>query len=141
MSNNRLITVVCGVVAAAGLTGAGAALAQAATPDSTTTATSSPTSTSAPDRGGYPFSSHGPSRDTAVTGTELTKVRAAVTSKVSSVTVSSVRQDPDGSYDVFGTKAGAPVMLEVSKDLKTVSTGPQRPESPRQDDEGASTTL
>jgi len=46
---------------------------------------------------------------------------AAVKAKDSAVTVTSVRMDPDGSYDVFGTKAGANVMLEVSKDLKEVT--------------------
>ena len=58
--------------------------------------------------------------------TELSNVRAAVTAKDSAVTVTKVRKDPDGSYDVFGTKAGSPVMLEVSKDLKTITTGPGR---------------
>lgn len=38
------------------------------------------------------------------------------------MTVASVRKDPDGSYDVMATKAGADVMLEVSKDLKTITT-------------------
>ena len=38
--------------------------------------------------------------------------------KDSSVSVQGVRQDQDGSYDVFGTKNGSPVMLEVSKDLE-----------------------
>ena len=56
-----------------------------------------------------------------MTGAELTKVKDAVKAKDSSVSVQSVRQDPDGSYDVFGTKDGSPVMLEVSKDLKTIT--------------------
>ena len=59
---------------------------------------------------------------TAVTGAELTKVTAAVKAKDSAVTVTSVRKDEDGSYDVLGTKAGSPVMLEVSKDLKAITT-------------------
>ena len=63
---------------------------------------------------------------TPVTGTELTKVKAAVKAKDSAVTVTEVRKDPDGSYDVFGTKSGSPVTLEVSKDLKTITTGPGR---------------
>ena len=46
---------------------------------------------------------------------------AAVKANDSTVTVTSVRMDPDGSYDVFGTKAGTNVMLEVSKDLKTIT--------------------
>jgi thioesterase domain-containing protein len=32
-----------------------------------------------------------------------------------------VRKDPDGSYDVFGTKAGASVAFEVSADLQTIT--------------------
>lgn len=58
---------------------------------------------------------------TAVTGDELAKVTAAVKAKDSTITVSDVQKDPDGSYDVHGTKAGANVMLEVSSDLKTIT--------------------
>jgi hypothetical protein len=61
----------------------------------------------------------GGSNDTPVTGAELAKVTAAMKAKDSSVTVSSVRKDPDGSYDVLGTKAGAEVMYDVSADLTT----------------------
>ncbi|HOF63877.1 MAG TPA: hypothetical protein PLL54_06205 [Dermatophilaceae bacterium] len=63
----------------------------------------------------------GASQDTPVTGDEATKVSAAVTAKDSAVTVDSVRKDPDGSYDVLGTKAGAPVMFDVSADLATIT--------------------
>ncbi len=63
----------------------------------------------------------GASSDTPVTGDEATKASAAVTAKDSTVTVTSVRKDPDGSYDVLGTKAGANVMFDVSADLATVS--------------------
>jgi len=63
----------------------------------------------------------GGSQDTPVTGEEATKVSAAVTAKDSAVTVESVRKDPDGSYDVLGTKAGARVMFDVSADLATVT--------------------
>jgi hypothetical protein len=42
----------------------------------------------------------GGSADTPVTGSEAAKVTAAVKAKDSSVTVTSVRKDPDGSYDV-----------------------------------------
>jgi hypothetical protein len=63
----------------------------------------------------------GGSSDTAVTGDEAAKVRAAVTAKDSAVTVTAVRKDPDGSYDVAGTKAGANVMFDVSADLATVT--------------------
>lgn len=63
----------------------------------------------------------GGSQDTPVTGDEATKVSAAVTAKDSAVTVTSVRKDPDGSYDVLGTKNGANVMFDVSADLQTVT--------------------
>ena len=35
--------------------------------------------------------------------------------------MTSVRKDPDGSYDVLGTKAGANVMFDVSADLATIT--------------------
>ncbi len=66
---------------------------------------------------------------TPVTGAELGKVKAAVEAKRPGVSVLHVRKDPDGSYDVMGTKNGALVMLQVSKDLSTVSErtgGPQQ---------------
>ena len=63
----------------------------------------------------------GASQDTPVTGDEATKVSAAVTAKDSAVTVDSVRKDPDGSYDVLGTKAGSPVMFDVSAELATIT--------------------
>jgi hypothetical protein len=65
----------------------------------------------------------GGSNDTPVTGDEATKVTAAVTAKDSAVTVTSVRKDPDGSYDVVGTKGGATVMFDVSADLTTITEG------------------
>jgi hypothetical protein len=65
----------------------------------------------------------GGSADTPVTGAELTKVTAAVKAKDSAATVISVRKDPDGSYDVFATKSGTPLMYEVSADLKTITEG------------------
>jgi hypothetical protein len=61
------------------------------------------------------------SSDTQVTGDELAKVTAAMKAKDSSVTVTSVRKDPDGSYDVFGTKAGRHVMYDVSADLSSIT--------------------
>lgn len=57
---------------------------------------------------------------TPVTGSEKTKVVDAVTVKYDDVKVVDVRKDEDGSYDVMGTQADQPVMVEVSKDLKTV---------------------
>ena len=75
------------------------------------------TSTGGPGGGGRGGHAH-----TEVTGTELAKVTAAVKAKDSAVTVQRVQKDPDGSYDVIGTKDSSPVMLEVSKDLKTIQT-------------------
>ena len=63
----------------------------------------------------------GGSEDTVVTGAEATKVADAVKAKESGVTVESVRKDPDGSYDVLGTKDGQSVFYEVSADLSTIS--------------------
>jgi hypothetical protein len=86
------------------------------------------TITSAPDHGpGGPGGPGGGGNHTAVTGTELSSVKAAVKAKDSAVTVTQVMKDADGSYDVFGTKAGAPVRLEVSKDLKTITTDDHGP--------------
>ena len=68
-----------------------------------------------------------PHEHTAVTGDELTKVTAAVTAKDSAVTVTKVEKDPDGSYDVHGTKDGARVRFEVSADLASVTQGPAGP--------------
>ena len=70
---------------------------------------------------------HGGSAGTAVTGAEMAKVAAAVTAKDSAVTVTEVRQDADGSYDVVGTKAGATVAFDVTKDLTTVTAHAAHP--------------
>jgi hypothetical protein len=82
--------------------------------------------TGGPGRPGGP----GQSTDTPVTGAEAAKVTAAVRAKDSAVTVTTVRKDPDGSYDVLGTKAAADVFYDVSKDLTTItlhSGGPGGP--------------
>ena len=100
----------------------GATLANAA--DNPTPTTSATTSSAAAVPGDAATGKGGPqgaSQDTPVTGDEATKVSAAVTAKDSTVTVESVRKDPDGSYDVLGTKAGAKVMFDVSADLATVT--------------------
>ena len=116
MSTNRILTGVAAIVAAAGLLGTGAALSNAA---STGPSTTSSTTASGTTQDG----SANPNNDTAITGTELANVTAAVKAKDSAVTVTSARKDADGSYDVFGTKAGANVRFEVSKDLKTITAG------------------
>jgi len=119
--NTRLVTAASGLLAAAGLVAGGAALANASTPTSAPAATSYYSATNGPEGG--PGQGRG-SNDTPVTGSELTNVKDAVKAKDSAVTVTSVRKDPVGSYDVFGTKSGSPVMLAVSKDLKSITTGP-----------------
>src|SRR3954447_25699782 len=100
-----------GIVAAGVVVLGGSAMADAAT------ATPSPSTSSSTAAG----SGRGGSADTAVTGDELAKVTVAVKAKDSTITVTSVRKDPDGSYDVLGTKAGANVMYDVSADLATVT--------------------
>ncbi len=112
-----------GALAAAAAIAVGVSNANAATTSPSASATgyatgapSAATGTAATgDRGG------GGSTDTPVTGDEATKASDAVTAEDSAVTVTSVRKDPDGSYDVLGTKAGAPVMFDVTADLGTVT--------------------
>jgi hypothetical protein len=116
MPSNKLVTGAAAVIAAGALIGTGAALSGAATGP----ATPSPSATASP-----PAGEPGGHAHTPVNGDELAKVTAAIKAKDSAVTVTAVQKDPDGSYDVDGTKAGAPVRYEVSADLKaiTASTG------------------
>jgi hypothetical protein len=107
-------------LAAVGALVLGGATFASAADNPTPTTQSSAGATSSPDATGKAGQSGG-SQDTPVTGEEATKVSAAVTAKDSAVTVESVRKDPDGSYDVLGTKAGARVMFDVSADLATVT--------------------
>jgi hypothetical protein len=111
--SNKISLAVGATLAAAGLLLGGSALANAAS-GSTSTSTSTAAGSYAEGRG---------SSDTPVTGSQAAKVAAAVKAKDSSVTVTGVRKDPDGSYDVLGTKAGSQVMYDVSADLKTISQG------------------
>ena len=103
----------------------GSALASADTPSTS----GSSASGTAPSGAGYGTpgapDARGGSSDTPVTGAELTKVTAAMTAKDAAVSVTAVRKDPDGSYDVLGNKAGAPVLYDVSADLTifTAHTG------------------
>jgi Spy/CpxP family protein refolding chaperone len=108
--NKRIGLAAAGVVAIGGVVLGAASLASAdpAAPASSASAGSTGES-----------GNGGASQDAAVTGNELAKVKAAMTAKDSSVTVTSVRKDPDGRYDVLGTKAGAAVFYDVSADLKT----------------------
>ena len=75
----------------------------------------------APGYGGGHGRGGGGSADTPVTGAELTKVTDAMKAKDSTVTVTSVQKDPDGSYDVFATTSGSQIRYEVSADLKTIT--------------------
>ena len=59
---------------------------------------------------------------TAVTGAEAQKVIDAVQAKNTGVTITTVRKDPDGSYDALGTKTdGTKVFYDVSADLGTIT--------------------
>ena len=73
---------------------------------------------------------HGHHRGTEVTGTALTGVKNAVKAKDSGVTVEKVYKESDGTYRAFGTKAGAHVRIDVSKDLKTVTVTAGKPGGP-----------
>jgi hypothetical protein len=115
VSSNKIGLAVGATLAAGALVFGGSALANA----TSASGTSSYGGYSATDDHG----GRGGSNDTPVTGSEAAKVTAAVKAKDSSVTVTSVRKDPDGSYDVLGTKSGSPVMYDVSADLKTISEG------------------
>ena len=127
MSVKKIGTVAAAVAAGVGLVLGGAALANAATtslPGAVRAATSGSTDgqpDGRTDGQGGRGKGGGMHAHTPVTGDEATKVGAAVKAKDSAVTVTTVRKDPDGSYDVLGTKAGQPVFFEVSKDLKTVT--------------------
>ncbi|MGZ6791504.1 MAG: hypothetical protein ACXVFV_01025 [Mycobacteriales bacterium] len=95
---------------------AGGVLAAGMTANAATPSPSPSTATTAPARGA--------SSDTAVTGTEADKVKAAVTAAHSGTTITTVRKDPDGSYDALGTDAsGNRVFYDVSADLKTITAG------------------
>ena len=111
MSSNKIGLAVGGALAAGALVFGGSALANA------TSGTSSASTYSASGYG----AGRGGSADTPVTGAEAAKVTAAVKAKDASVTVTSVRKDPDGSYDALATKSGNQVMYDVSKDLKTIT--------------------
>lgn len=67
---------------------------------------------------------------TPITGSEVDKVVAAVKSKDAAVTAAGVVKLSDGSYRVEGTKSGERVMVEVSKDLATVTVRTPGPGGP-----------
>lgn len=113
-----------GVVALGGGTAVMSAWADtpSASPSASSSSSSS-SSSSAPNEQDGRGPGHAPHEHTAVTGDELAKVTAAVKAKDSAITVTKVEKDPDGSYDVSGTKSGQQVRLEASKDLKTITEG------------------
>jgi hypothetical protein len=136
MTNKNLKKLIIGGVAAVAVGGSIALGAVTAASADSTTSPSSPSATSSTGNRKHPTSTSststtsgkgerggpvGASKDTPVTGDEATKASAAVTAKDSAVTVTEVRKDADGSYDVVGTKDGTKVFYEVSADLKTVT--------------------
>lgn len=127
MVKTKFVNAAIGLAAVAALSVGATAYANAAAPGAAGTSTT--TTTAAADTA-QPPAGPAPHEHTAVTGDELAKVKAAVKAKDSAVTVTEVRKDPDGSYDVLGTKAGAPVMLEVTADLKTITTREGRGRGP-----------
>nr|BFE60045.1 hypothetical protein GCM10020063_045710 [Dactylosporangium thailandense] len=108
-------------LAAVGLTATGVMVFGAASLASAETAAPSPSASAEAGNGGkgHDGGGRGQSNHTAVTGDELAKVTAAMRAKDSSVSVTKVFKDSDGSYDVLGTKDGAKVFYEVTADLKT----------------------
>ncbi len=142
MSPKKFGLAAAAIAAAGAVALGGSALANAAGSTGTNVsgyaATASPTSSGSADSSGQDGSGRdgsgqngtgtggrGPAAHahTEVTGDEAAKVSAAVTAKDAGVTVAKVLKDPDGSYDVLGTKGGQPVHFEVSADLATVSQG------------------
>ena len=132
MAVKREMAITAAAIAAAGVLVAGVT----AVSNASTTTQVATTAYTASGQGGHGASGGagmGGHAHTAVTGDELAKVTAAVKAKDSAVNIERVQKDPDGSYDVLGTKDGTPVMLEVSKDLKTIETrtgGPGRMHGP-----------
>ena len=123
MHADKIALTAAAALATLGIVVGGASLANA---EAGTSSSTSSSSTAAPS--GAPSGAAGQaSQDTAVTGDELAKVTAAMTAEDSSVTVTEVRKDPDGSYDVLGTKDGSPVFYDVSADLTTFTTNTMQP--------------
>ncbi|GAB2483914.1 hypothetical protein GCM10027030_17700 [Luteococcus sediminum] len=122
MSQKKSATTLASLAVAGLVVVGGASAALNANAESTGTASASPSSSSSATPGDRGADQRGPGHHehTAVTGDALAKVEAAVAAKDKAITVTSVEADPDGSYDVHGTKSGAQVMVEVSKDLKTI---------------------
>jgi hypothetical protein len=123
MSRQRIGMAVAGLAALAGMVVGGAAIAQADDDGADTTGSYGITGQDREGRGGGPGHGPGPGghEHEEVTGSELADVEDAVSGFDSTISVEAVMKDPDGSYDVMGTRDGSPVMLEVSADLGTIS--------------------
>lgn len=137
MSKRRNI-ITAGAAAAAGVLIAGGAVMATADASSSQTSPTDGYSLSADQQSGKQSATQGGERSgkqdgersgkqggpmhehTEVTGDELARVTEAVTAHDSAITVERVQQDPDGSYDVFGTQDGQRVMVEVSADLASI---------------------
>ncbi|MDO5626988.1 MAG: hypothetical protein Q4G43_01585 [Mobilicoccus sp.] len=126
VTKNTLVTGAAVLVSAASLGVAGVSLASANESDSGTS-TSSGQTREGRDCGG-PGGRGERHAHTEVTGEEATRVTDAVAAQEADITVETVRKDPDGSYDVIGTRAGERVMVEVSADLSSIEvrTAPER---------------
>lgn len=128
MSRKKMAGTIAGITLAGTTIVGGAAMAVAAT-DSASPTPSPSGSTSGSTSGKGTGQANGQRPDqgpgghahTAASADETAKVKAAVKAKDSAVSVTSVEKDPDGSFDVHGTKAGNQVRIEVSADYKTVS--------------------
>lgn len=97
------------------------ALAEGNTPSPSSSTSQTPTDKAPTDKGpGDKGDKGGRHEHTPATDAEKAKVIAAVKAKDAAVSVTEVVKDPDGSFDARGTKAGSPVMVEVSKDYATV---------------------
>lgn len=107
---------IAAIAVAAGVLVGGGATAALATPSATPTPTSSSSPGATDDK-----TKGAPHEHTAVTGDELTTVTDAVKAYDSTITVTTVQKDPDGSYDVDGTKDGSGIRLDVSSDLATIT--------------------
>lgn len=115
--NGRKIAAGVGAVSALAVSGAALASSQTVSTGTSTLNTTTQQGSAAGQDGHGMRGMH----DKLVTGTAATNVKNAVKAKDASITVKGVRQAPDGSYRAFGTKSGKRVMVEVSKDLKTVT--------------------
>lgn len=133
MNRKKIGLAAASLLAAGAIVGGGSALtnaAQNATPSPSTSASSGATQ----GQGGGQGQGVQQHQHTTVTGSEAQKVIDAVKAKDSSVTISTVEKDPDGTYDAHGTKSdGTQVMFDVSADLKTVSAGRGGPGGGSQD--------